>query len=120
PYFSENQNSFRYEAALSGLAAETLPFQLVIWGSDFVKRPFNSSAFQNGRLDTVIDELSRPLPKEREVALWKEYQKILHEEQPRSFLYYYDELEGFNKRIRNSDVNLISTLYNVYDWSVKP
>ncbi|NHQ61215.1 ABC transporter substrate-binding protein [Chlorobium sp. BLA1] len=118
--FLKNQNSFRYEAALSGLAAETLPFQLVIWGSDFVKRPFNSSAFQNGRLDTVIDELSRPLPKEREVALWKEYQKILHEEQPRSFLYYYDELEGFNKRIRNSDVNLISTLYNVYDWSVKP
>jgi peptide/nickel transport system substrate-binding protein len=117
--FLKNQNSFRYEAAMSGLAAETLPFQLVIWGSDFAKRPFNSSAFRSSELDTIIDELSRPLPAGREVALWKAYQKILHDEQPRTFLYYYDELEGFNKRIKNADVNLISTLYNVYDWTVK-
>ena len=117
--FNKNQNEFRYDAALSGMAAETLPFQLVIWGSDFARRPFNSSAFQNKELDTIIAELSSPLPKERSLALWKSYQKILHDEQPRSFLYYYDELEGFNRRIKNSDVNLIATLYNAWEWSVQ-
>jgi peptide/nickel transport system substrate-binding protein len=117
--FLKNQNSFRYDAAMSGLAAETLPFQLVIWGSDFEKRPFNSSAFRSSELDAVIDKLSKPVQEGEAAALWKEYQKILHDEQPRTFLYYYDELEGFNRRIKNSDVNLISTLYNVYDWTVK-
>ena len=117
--FNKNQNEFRYDAALSGMAAETLPFQLIIWGSDFAHRPFNSSAFQNKELDTIIAELSSPLPKERSLALWKSYQKILHDEQPRSFLYYYDELEGFNRRIKNSDVNLIATLYNAWEWSVQ-
>ncbi len=117
--FNKNQNEFRYDAALSGMAAETLPFQLIIWGSDFAERPFNSSAFQHRELDTVIAELSGPLSKERSVALWKRYQKILHDEQPRTFLYYYDELEGFSRRIQNADVNLISTLYNVFDWSIK-
>ena len=117
--FNKNQNEFRYDAALSGLAAETLPFQLIIWGSDFASRPFNSSAFQNRELDAVIAELSGPLAGERKQALWKTYQKILHEEQPRTFLYYYDELEGFNRRIRNADVNLISALYNAYDWNVQ-
>ena len=101
------------------MAAETLPFQLVIWGSDFAKRPFNSSAFRSSELDTIIDELSRPLPEEREIALWKRYQKILNDEQPRTFLYYYDELEGFSRRIQNVEVNLISTLYNVYEWKIK-
>jgi peptide/nickel transport system substrate-binding protein len=117
--FNKNQNEFRYDAALSGMAAETLPFQLIIWGSNFAERPFNSSAFQHQELDTIIAELSNPLSSERSVALWKRYQKILHDEQPRTFLYYYDELEGFSSRIQNADVNMISTLYNVYDWGVK-
>ncbi|MEI7934690.1 MAG: ABC transporter substrate-binding protein [Chlorobiaceae bacterium] len=117
--FNKNQNEFRYDAALSGMAAETLPFQLIIWGSDFAKRPFNSSAFQHHELDTVIAALSGPLPGERSVALWKRYQTILHDEQPRTFLYYYDELEGFSRRIQNVDVNLISTLYNVYEWKIQ-
>ncbi len=117
--FNKNQNEFRYDAALSGMAAETLPFQLIIWGSDFARRPFNSPAFQNRELDTIIAELSSPLPPERSLALWKSYQKILHDEQPRSFLYYYDELEGVNSRIKNTTINLISTLYNASEWSIQ-
>ncbi len=117
--FLKNQNEYRYDAALSGMAAETLPFQLIIWGSDFAKHQFNSSAFQNRELDTIIAELNLPLSDDRKLALWKNYQKILHEEQPRTFLYYYDELEGLNRRVKNTDINLISTLYNVFDWSIK-
>jgi peptide/nickel transport system substrate-binding protein len=117
--FNKNQNEFRYDAALSGLAAETLPFQLVIWGSDFERRPFNSAAFRNSELDTVISDLGAPLPEENKLQLWKRYQQILHNEQPRTFLYYYDELEGFGNRVQHADVNLISTLYNAYDWTVR-
>ena len=117
--FNKNQNEFRYDAALSGLAAETLPFQLIIWGSDFENRPFNSSAFQNEALDSVTSRLSTPLPESESLALWKQYQKILHEEQPRTFLYYYDELEVFNKRVKNVEVNLLSTLYNAYEWKLQ-
>jgi len=117
--FNKNQNEFRYDAALSGMAAETLPFQLIIWGSNFAERPFNSAAFQHQELDTIIAGLSNPHSSERSVALWKQFQKIVHDEQPRTFLYYYDELEGFSSRIQNADVNMISTLYNVYDWGLK-
>ncbi len=117
--FLKNQNEFRYNAALSGMAAETLPFQLIIWGSDFAKHTFNSSAFQSQDLDNIIAELNHPLPEDKRLALWKNYQKILHDEQPRTFLYYYDELEGFNRRIKNPDVNLISTLYNAFEWSIQ-
>jgi peptide/nickel transport system substrate-binding protein len=118
--FNKNQNEYRYDAALSGLAAETLPFQLIIWGSDFTNRPFNSSAFRNAELDQVIAELSSPLDNNRQAVLWKTYQKILNDEQPRTFLYYYDELEGFGNRLENIEVNLISTLYNAYAWKLKP
>ncbi len=117
--FNKNQNQYRYDAALSGLAAETLPFQLVIWGSDFEKKPFNSCAFQNARLDEVVSKLTGPLPETERRLLWKEYQQILSREQPRTFLYYYDELEGFSKRLTNVRVTLLATMGNLYDWKVE-
>ncbi len=116
--FNKSQNEFLYDAALSGLAAETLPFQLIIWGSDFENRPFNSSAFRHAELDSVIGKLSSPLSEDESLELWQRYQAILHEEQPRTFLYYYDELEGFNRRVKNVEVNLLSTLYNAYEWTL--
>jgi peptide/nickel transport system substrate-binding protein len=117
--FNKNQNQYRYDAALSGMAAETLPFQLVIWGSDFEKKPFNSSAFQNTDLDRVVAKLTGPLPQAEQAKLWKEYQQILANEQPRTFLYYYAELEGFNERVKNVKLSLLATLGNMYDWKVK-
>jgi peptide/nickel transport system substrate-binding protein len=118
--FNKNQNQYRYDAALSGLAAETLPFQLVIWGSDFEKKPFNSSAFQNADLDRIVARLTGPLPQAEQSKLWKEYQRILSNEQPRTFLYYYDELEGFNKRVKNVKLSLLATLGNMYECEVDP
>jgi peptide/nickel transport system substrate-binding protein len=117
--FNKNQNQYRYDAALSGLAAETLPFQLVIWGSNFEKKPFNSSAFQNAQLDKVVSKLTGPLPEAEQKKLWQEYQRILSNEQPRTFLYYYNELEGFNRRVKNVRLSLLATLGNMYDWKVE-
>ncbi len=116
--FLKSQNEYRYDAALSGLAAETLPFQLIIWGSDFENRQFNSSAFRHAGLDSIIGKLGTPLPENESAALWNEYQRILHEEQPRTFLYYFDELEAFSNRVKNVEVNLLSTLYNAYEWTL--
>ena len=117
--FNKNQNQYRYDAALSGMAAETLPFQLVIWGSNFEKKPFNSSALQKPDLDRVVAKLTGPLPPVEQAKLWKEYQQILANEQPRTFLYYYSELEGFNERVKNVKLSLLATLGNMYEWTVK-
>lgn len=85
----------------------------------FEQKPFNSSAFQNAELDRVVAKLTGPLPQAEQLKLWKEYQQILANEQPRTFLYYYDELEGFNKRVGNVRLSLLATLGNMYDWKVK-
>ena len=115
--FNQRQNEYRLDAALSGLSAETLPFQLVIWAED---SPFNSSVFRHARLSQVIEELAKPQPPEKELALWHEYQAIQHEEQPRTFLYYYDEFEGFHSRIKNVKVSMLAILFNAHEWELAP
>jgi len=116
--FLKNQNEYRYDAALSGLAAETLPFQLIIWGSDFRKHSFNSSAFQHAELDNVIARLQEPGTPKEHLGSWHRYQEILHVEQPRTFLYYYDELEGFRTSVKHVELNMLSTLYNAHEWRI--
>jgi len=115
--FNQRQNEYRLDAALSGLSAETLPFQLVIWAED---SPFNSSVFRHARLSQVIEELAKPQPPEKELALWHEYQAIQHDEQPRTFLYYYDEFEGFHSRIKNVKVSMLAILFNAHEWELAP
>lgn len=117
---NKRQSEYRCDAVLWGLACETLPFQLIIWGSDFEKAPFNSSCFQHKRLDEVIAALGTPQYPHTELALWREYQRILHDEQPRTFLYFYDELEGFNKRVQNPQVTMLAILFNAAEWTVAP
>jgi peptide/nickel transport system substrate-binding protein len=118
--FNQNQNDFKLDAALSGLAAETMPFLLTLWDSDFKKSPFNSAAFQSKRLDEVCLALGSPQSGADELKLWHEYQTILHDEQPRTFLYYYDELEGFNSRIENVKVSMLAVLLTAADWRIAP
>ncbi|MGQ9805854.1 MAG: ABC transporter substrate-binding protein [Chlorobiales bacterium] len=115
--FNQRQNNYELDAALSGLSAETLPFQLVIWAED---SPFNSSVFRNARFSKVIEELGKPQSPEQELALWQEYQAIQHEEQPRTFLYYYDEFEGFHSRIKNVTVSMLAILFNAHEWEIAP
>lgn len=115
--FNQRQNNYQLDAALSGLSAETLPFQLVMWAED---SPFNSSVFRNARFSTVIEELGKPQTPEQELALWQEYQAIQHEEQPRTFLYYYDEFEGFDSRIKNVTVSMLAILFNAHEWEIAP
>jgi peptide/nickel transport system substrate-binding protein len=115
--FNQRQNEYRLDAALSGLSAETLPFQLVIWAED---SPFNSSVFRHARFSEVIAELGKPQPPEKELALWHEYQAIQHDEQPRTFLYYYDEFEGFHSRIKNVKVSMLAILFNAHEWELAP
>ncbi len=115
--FNQSQNDLKYDAAIAGLSAETLPFQLIIW-DDFRKMPFNSACFQHPKLAEVISKLAVPQPKEIERALWREFQTILNEEQPRTFLYYFDELEGFNKRVKNVEVSMVAILINAHEWTL--
>lgn len=115
--FNQRQNNYQLDAAISGLSAETLPFQLVIWAED---SPFNSSVFRNARFSKVIEELGKLQTPEQELALWQEYQAIQHEEQPRTFLYYYDEFEGFHSRIKNVTVSMLAILFTAHEWEIAP
>jgi len=88
------------------------------WSSDLEKTPFNLVAFQNKRVDELIVLGKSELDPKKTAEYWKEYRKILNEEQPTTFLQWQSELEGFNKRIKNVQVTPVGVFQNAYDWKL--
>ena len=78
------------------------------------------SGTQNETLDRLMEEL--PLIVDREEALpkWREYQYELVAEQPYTFIYFQDRLDGINTRLQNVTMDARGEWVNIREWSIDP
>lgn len=66
-----------------------------------------------GRLQTIVDrDESRPV--------WYEYQRVLNEEHPYTFLFYADRLVGVNERLQGVAMDVRGEWINIKDWWIEP
>ena len=90
------------------------------WGSDLEKSRFNFTGYQNSRIDTLCELAKGQMNPLDARPYWIEYQEILHRDQPTTFLYWIKETQGFNRRIEGEELNILSTFYNIDDWTLSP
>jgi len=90
------------------------------WGSDLEKSRFNFTGYRNPRIDELCNLAKAELNPLDARPYWIEYQEILHRDQPTTFLYWIRETQGFNNRIEGEEVNILSTFYNIDDWTLNP
>lgn len=79
-----------FEAVLLGWALGTPPEDpRQLWHSSGAKEKGSSNAvgFTNNEADKIIDQLDYEYNPEKRIALYHQFDKILHEEQPYTFLY---------------------------------
>jgi peptide/nickel transport system substrate-binding protein len=116
--FWQEVTSRRYDAWLAGFS---VPLQMQLddlWGSDLEKHPFNLTGYQNPRIDQIL-AAARTLRAERDGAsLWKEFQEIVHEDQPCTFLYWMNGIVGVNKRVRGTRIGVLGTTHRAWEWFV--
>ena len=77
---------------------------------------FNWANYANPRVDEIIDKARIMSDLEASKPLWKEFQKIVHDEQPYTFVSEPVLLNGVAKKIRNVNSAASTTYYNVEDW----
>lgn len=88
----------------------------MVWYSDLNAAPFNFVSYQNKNLDEVIDELGQKISHEKEVELHKQFQKIIYNDQPVTFLYWIDNIVAVNKKIKNYEINPLGVIQHLWDW----
>jgi peptide/nickel transport system substrate-binding protein len=96
-----------------------IPIELgVYWYSDFEKAPLNFQGYQNEQVDKILDQLNDDIWEERRNELLKEFQEIIHKEEPVTFLYWVDNIVAYNNRIENIDVNPLGAIHDCWEWSL--
>jgi len=100
------------------------------WEADFTVNPtdlFHSKAILNGynfvsyrnpKIDTLLEK-GRAISNQRKAkACWDEFQKIIIEDCPYTFLFITDKLAGFNKKVEGVKMDARGFLTNIWEWQI--
>ena len=98
--FTRHLNERKFDAVTLGwsMGVETDPYQ--IWQSSQIEEGSNFVGFSNEEADGLIDEARTEFDRERRIELYRKFSKIVHEDQPYTFLYCRKSTVAVNKRFR--------------------
>lgn len=80
----------------------------------------NWGSFSHPEVDRLIDEIGRQSDVEATRAMLIEIQKIIHEEQPLTFLWEPKRIIGKSARLQKISANALSDFFDLREWSVTP
>ena len=98
-----------------GGGVESDPYQ--IWHSSQIgDHGSNYVGFNNAEADAIIEKARETLDKNKRNALYHKFHRILHEEQPYTFVYTRPEQRFLDKRFENVKIHLLGT--DEHEWYV--
>jgi len=98
-----------------GGSVEEDPYQ--IWHSSQIgNRGSNSVGFNNPQADAIIEEARRTLDENKRNELYHQFHRIIHEEQPYTFVYTRPEQRFLDKRFDNVKIHKLGI--NELEWYV--
>ncbi|MHC4122757.1 MAG: peptide-binding protein [Planctomycetota bacterium] len=115
--FSERVTNRKFDAVSMawGGSVEGDPYQ--IWHSSQIEgRGSNYVGFNNPEADAIIEEARQTLDEKKRNGLYHCFHKILHEEQPYTFIYTRPEQRFLDKRFENVKVHKLGL--DSHEWYV--
>lgn len=103
-------------------------FEAVVsgWSVDFKFDPsetlacdagvYNYPSYCNERADSLMQRALQTVERDEALPMWKEYQRIIHEEQPYTFLYYLEERLGVSERLNGVEADARGHLISIDEW----
>ena len=89
-----------------------------IFHSDALNTPNQTAGYSNPRVDSLIDAVALTRTREQAKPIYVELQRILRDEQPWTFLYYYPSLVVRRERLQGADMDIRGWFVNVQKWWV--
>jgi len=117
--FIERLMGKEFEACINGLAAATKLDMRDLWHSNAINpsQGINVISYRNSEVDRILVEVQN-LPLEEQVPLWHRFQELVHEDQPFTFLYENERLNGVSTRLTHHEMNMLSSYFNMEAWTL--
>ncbi|HIF06326.1 MAG TPA: hypothetical protein EYQ64_05060 [Gemmatimonadetes bacterium] len=89
-----------------------------LFHSSNLSAPYAWSGTQRADIDGFLEQLPLVLDRDEAKVVWNEYQALLMDEQPYTFFYFPDRLDGVSKRLRGAEMDSRGEWLNIKDWSI--
>jgi peptide/nickel transport system substrate-binding protein len=97
-----------------------IPLEMkMMWYSDLNSTPLNVQSYSNKQIDRILDEIEESPEKEKLYNLYKQFQEIMHNDEPVTFLYWIDNITAHNTRIKNIDINPLGVIHHCWNWKLE-
>jgi peptide/nickel transport system substrate-binding protein len=114
--FIERQTSRNYEVILAGWGVGLSADLQQLWGDPDLR--FNLVWYDNPRVSELITEALAQPTEETAAPFWREAAALIVQDQPYTWLYYFDEPVGVNERLQGTLVNTLGRFQRMWEWWV--
>ena len=110
----------KFEAVLLGWSLALMPDAFPLWHSSSSKLGgFNLVAYENEKVDKLIEQGSTTINRDELGNIYKEIFKIIADDLPYLFLYIPDAITVVNKDIKNIEPSFVGIMHNQKDWVIE-
>ena len=104
--FLNDVKNHQFDAVVLGWAMSTTePDAYQVWhSSQAANKGSNAISYKNPRVDEILEQYRREFDPQKRIELYKEFQKILHDEQPYTFLHVRKTVSAVHRRFQGVEV----------------
>ncbi len=89
-----------FDAFILGWSVKDRIDPTMVWNSDPEKGKFNLVSYKNPKVDTMIDMGLLMLDRRETKKIWAEFQRIIAEDIPNTFLFYPKDISAASRRVK--------------------
>jgi peptide/nickel transport system substrate-binding protein len=109
-----------YQAWLSGWVVDFTYDPRDLFHSEAIEGKYNMVSFSNPKADSLIDLGTSLTSREEAKPVWAEFQRLLAEEQPYTFLYLLKERVGISRRVQGvKGMDARSHIFGLRHWWIE-
>jgi peptide/nickel transport system substrate-binding protein len=111
--FFDRQFSKNYEAALTGWGVGLDPSLTELWSR---ASAINTVSYDDPRTEALFTRAASETTEERAAPIWREAASRIAAARPYTWLFYFDQVGGANRRLRGMHVDTYGAYQNAWEW----
>ncbi len=112
--------SRRFDAIVLGLINDFRIDHTDLFACARLQGPFQFAHYCNPRVDTLLTEMAKSTNRAEALPLWYEYQEIMVQDQPYTWIYHEIRPVAVRTRLRDVQMDIRGTWINAKDWWIAP
>jgi peptide/nickel transport system substrate-binding protein len=104
--FLDDVKNHKFDAVILGWSMPVRePDEYQVWhSSQAVNKGSNAISFKNSRVDKILEEYRREFNPKKRIEMYKEFQEILNDEQPYTFLFSRKAMTAVQRRFHGVEI----------------